>query len=342
MATATARRKTFGPLLYGTLILGALAVALVRIMTGTVWWVQQGRAAVEIDPDEAAAAYTATLTNPEPVSRAEAARRLGEILMQAVSGDDSTGIRGEAIAALRRALRDEEPLVRTAAADTLGWLQKPIEAAMADLTAALDDEDQGVQFAAARALLKMGAAAAPAERTLAGLLRDPTLAADRKTVVQTLVGAGATGEDAAVQTIQAMLADPNEDVRLDAADVLPALGQGMARISLEPLWSSPDPKVCFTTALAARLMAAPGSSPDPRVIAALEEAIADPARSYSIRERVLGILYETAPSSLRRCGRELARQLDLDNPNSRLDAANLLHMIDPETLAGKGGAASGR
>ncbi len=44
---------------------------------------------------------------------------------------------------------------------------------------------------------------------------------------------------------------------------------------------------------------------------------------------------------MRRCGRGLARQLDRKELNVRLGAATLLHLIDPETLAGKNDPAEG-
>ena len=252
-------------------------------------------------------------------------------------GDDSNGHRGEAISALRRALKDEDASVRLAAAEALGTLARPGRPAAEDLTTTLGDDDQNVRFAAARALLRVGEGTEAALRTLSDLLADPALVPARNLVTQAMTAAGAPGEDALLRVIGAMLADPDEGARLDAVDVLPALGSLTARISLEPLWASPDPRVRFTAALAAERLAAPGSTPDPRMAPALEAAVLDASHAFSLRGRALDVLYGISPATLRHCGRELARQLDLDDDDARLAAANLLHMIDPETLAGKPG-----
>ena len=210
--------------------------------------------------------------------------------------------------------------------------------AVGDLTAALGDEDDAVRFAAARALIRIGEDPAAPLKTLAALVAYPPLLPERRFVVEAMISAGAAGEAAAVREVARMLADPEEDLRLDAVDALPSLGGFGIRVlpSLEPLWASSDPRVRFTTALAALQLIAPGQTPDARIAPEMEAAVLDASQTFSLRDRALGALYTVAPASLRRCGRGLARQLDLDDLNARLAAAELLHRIDPETLAGKG------
>lgn len=343
MATATRRRRTFGPLLYVTLALAVASTVVVGIWSGVL---RNGvnHAAYEIPPDDSAAGLIAGLAGGNAEVRAGAAEGLGAVLHRSVSGDDTSGRRGEAMAALRKALKDEDASVRIAAAQAMGGLWRPSRPTIDALTAALDDGDQTVQLTAARSLLHAGEEMGPALRTLERLVRDRALVPRQSTPVEVLVTAGAPGEAAALRAIGAMLADPDEDVRLDAVDLLPSLGPASGRVApmLEPLWGSPDPRVRFTAALASLQLIEPGPQPDPRLAPVLEAAALDPSRSFDLRHRALAGLFDLAPAALRRCGIGLAHQLELDDADARLNAATLLHAIDPETLAGKRGPTAGR
>jgi hypothetical protein len=121
------------------------------------------------------------------------------------------------------------------------------------------------------------------------------------------------------------------------------------------LLKATDPALRYTAALAAMEAFDLDSSPDPRVVTILAEAVCNTSLSLTDRQDALTALYSFGPegsgamsvasvvfsggsprpSALRRCGLELARQLEHDGAAVRLAAATLLHMIDPENLAGK-------
>jgi hypothetical protein len=73
------------------------------------------------------------------------------------------------------------------------------------------------------------------------------------------------------------------------------------------------------------------------LIGCVADALTNVALPASLREEALQQLYRLSPSSLGRCGRALARQLDHQDFQVRLEAATLLHTIDIEALADKDG-----
>jgi hypothetical protein len=342
MTTAVRRRRTFGPLFYTTLALAALLTLSVQILTGGLWLKARAYEEYVPSPDEEAEAYAATLSDAaaEAKSRVIAASRLAGTLHRAVSGDEASGPRGQALMALRKALRAEDREVAVAAAQSLASLWKHGRSATGDLEAALDAEDQVLQLAAAKALIQVGGDATRGLGTLSKLMADPALLPRRSDVVSTMVGAGPAGEDAAVAAFGRMLSDPDEDVRLAAAEALPALGSAAGRLrpKLEALLDSPEPAVRFTAAHAILHENGPGPNPgpnaDPRLVAAIESAVLDTSRALHLREQALGTLHELSLAAVRRCGLELSRQLDAEDYDARLAAASLLHSIDPEILAG--------
>jgi hypothetical protein len=84
------------------------------------------------------------------------------------------------------------------------------------------------------------------------------------------------------------------------------------------------------------------SSPAPISVASfrsqfaiLEQAVCDTSMSFELRDQALKELISVPMLvPLHRCGLELARQLELPDTGRRVAAARLLHMIDPDTLAG--------
>ncbi len=151
MTTAVRRKRMFGPLLYVTLALAALLTAAVQIGTGSLWLTAAARREYVPSPDQEAEGQAATLSDAssETGSRLRAASRLSGVLHRAVSGDETSGPRGGALMALRKALRDQDHDLAIAAAGALASLWQHGRSAAGDLEAALDAEDQVLQLAAA-------------------------------------------------------------------------------------------------------------------------------------------------------------------------------------------------
>jgi len=248
----------------------------------------------------------------------------------------------------------------------LGTLSFTARPAIGDLSNALNDEVQEVCIAAAGALIRVSGddqSRAPAIRVLAGMVANPEPLPDRMALVNTLKGAGEPGEAAALKALVSLLANKDERVRLDAVRCLPGLGSMSRRIAqaLQPLLKADDPGVRATAAIAIMQDLAEGQPPDHDLVAALEATLTDTSLSLELRTSALEALQAVGseaggmaatmasmmgapapgapdspgPAALRRCGLALARQLEHKDPAVRLAAANLLRMIDPETLAGK-------
>ena len=146
-------------------------------------------------------------------------------------------------------------------------------------------------------------------------------------------------------------------MRSDAVSCVSALGAGTARIlpALDVLLKADDPAVRYSAALAAMQAFDTDANPSTQIVTILEKVASDPTLSLTERQNALTAFYSAGsaefgtagivaatfpagsptPLALRRCGRELARQLEHKDAKVRLAAATLLHMIDPENLAGK-------
>jgi HEAT repeat protein len=146
-------------------------------------------------------------TQPDPVSRREAAIALGTI------HDDS------AILALARALHDPVKEVRAAAAAGLASAGRP---AISALTEALADGNWVVRYRAAEALGFIRD-----ERSVAALIR---ALEDRRDHVRYMAakGLGRLGDKRAGGPLSAALADGNEFVRRAAGEALASIGEKTA------------------------------------------------------------------------------------------------------------------
>src|SRR5437016_128971 len=182
-------RKTFGPLLYGTLVVAALLLLGegVRRLWPVVQesWVLRSLAGQMRDTNETV--------------REKAARQLA-------------GKAPPAVPFLLAALHDPHGEVRVLACRTL-----------ARMSASLEDTIPA--FAAARALLLGGETPNPAAvRALLALVSEPYPRPDRGAILNTLKETGAGAEAAAVDGIVALLAHSDTSVRLDAIDALRQTG----------------------------------------------------------------------------------------------------------------------
>ena len=366
------RRRTFGPLFYGTLVVAAIGLLIAGLARFEEWRDSEPRQA-RIRMEAAVAALDTGLANGNPGTRAASIHALGEAMLRQGIGLDMPEPRERILADLRGALKDPDDSVRAAAADMLGTLSLTARPAIGDLSNALNDQAQEVSIAAAGALIRVSSddqSRAPAIRVLAGMVADPAPLPDRMALVNTLRSAGEPGEAVALQALVSLLANKDERVRLDAVRCLSALGSMTGRISqaLQPLLKGDNPGVRATAAIAAVQDLTENQPPAHDLLAALEATVIDTSLSVELRTSAIEALQAVGPdpggmaggmamgmasmmaaasapapgtpdspgrSALRRCGLALARQLEHKDPAVRLAAANLLHMIDAETLAGK-------
>jgi outer membrane protein assembly factor BamB/HEAT repeat protein len=124
--------------------------------------------------------------------------------------------------ALRRALRDEDPMVAGDAARALGALGKRASPSVGALVKALSHEEPNVRIYAAEALASIGPNAGPATEDLARALGDPTPGV-RWAAGEALAGIGPAAESAVPPLIDA-LKDEFLYVRICAAAALGSIG----------------------------------------------------------------------------------------------------------------------
>src|SRR4030095_10756168 len=124
--------------------------------------------------------------------------------------------------ALRRALKDEDPVVAGDAARALGALGKAASPSVGALVTTLSHEDAYVRVYAAEALASIGPSAAPATAALADALRDPAPGV-RWAACEALAGIGPPAQSAVPQLIEA-LEDEFLYVRIFAAGALGSIG----------------------------------------------------------------------------------------------------------------------
>jgi len=126
-----------------------------------------------------------------------------------------------AVTALVRALRDEDPCLRTAAAEALAAVGPAAEAAVPELVeAAMQEDNKQLRLQATCALAAIGQRADFVVPHLLHLLR--SLKEEHPLV--TIRALGALGTDAAVQALVDLLTDVNGDVAEEAALALGAIG----------------------------------------------------------------------------------------------------------------------
>ena len=124
--------------------------------------------------------------------------------------------------ALRRALRDDDPMVAGDAARALGALGKRASPSVAALVETLSHEDPYVRVYAAEALASIGPNAAKSTKALAEALSDP-IPGVRWAACEALAGIGPAAQSAVPQLIEA-LKDEFLYVRIFAAGALGSIG----------------------------------------------------------------------------------------------------------------------
>jgi HEAT repeat protein len=332
------KRRVFGPLFYSTLVIAAPMILYVGALRIGELVEGEINRHPEINPGQAFGRHIQQLADANWEIRAAGVKGLRDVLAAIGAGEESSTFRGQVMKALRTALADKEAPVRAEAAEALG-LNSLAQSAKVELTAALSDEDPTVRFAAARALLNAPDEPGEAALTaLAKLLEDATQpSTDRRLIVNVMRSKGDQGTDAAVKALVGMLSSPDDLTRSEAMESIPSLGNEGHRLisALKPLFKAENPEV-KRAAIWAAVQASPAEqNPGPELLKAMEDTVIDLSLTLALRERALQELSTRSQPSLRRCGRELTRQLDHDEFDARLAAAKLLRMIEPEVLAEK-------
>ena len=357
--TRARQRRVFGPLFYSTLVFGVVGLLLVGALRIGEWSDGEVNQYAEIDPEKALGAGLVGLGADAWQSRVESAKALGILLQRHGRGGDASGLNARAVAALRKALGDRDARVRAAGASALGAMPRIARPAKNELITVLTDDDSTVRLAAAQALLMIGDdAKVPALRALGDLVADTTPHPERTASLETMLQTGTEGQAAAVAAFVRRLSNVDDPIGEHDISNASLFEPQMLWPALGPLLKSDDPRRRTTAALAAvsvswprgapAVIAGPAgpstSAPAPAPIspetyhqafAILELAVSDPSLDFDLRELALKEFSSVRwAGPLHRCGLRLARQLELPDTAGRVNAARLLHLIDPDSLAG--------
>jgi HEAT repeat protein len=290
------------------------------------------------DPTRVAAVLAAAVGDPEDGVRLEAARGYARLPVYAAqSPSESPGLprdlRAQGLKALLWLLKDRAIEVRVAAAEALGGYGADPGVAAALAAAATGDEDHGVRFAAARALLSVNGPSDPtAVRALVALAADPYLGADRRAILDVLKGSGQEARDQALAALVGLLTTGDEDILPEVISCLQSVEPPPRAVlpALERLLSAKEPTL---RGLAGMAIATIEGKQSPRAVAALIGVITDPNVSPDTRQLALGTLHESNPAALAKVAPALFRQLGDADPNVRRVAHEMLGEIIAEIPA---------
>ena len=234
-ATMARKRKVFGPLTYGTLVIAAI----VTVYTGRAagWPVRRAGD----DAIGGARPRQGGSRERRPASRVEMGdpRRRCQFDRQCSGpvwprGRDvwfsRRGAPGVAQGARRRRCAGS-----CGAADVLGKSPPFAKLAKQELLVALTDTDPTVRLAAAAALLQIkDDSTVAALQTLSELLTDPIPSSERMSVFSVMTSEGSAGRDAAVKSVASMLSSHDVLLRKAAIDCVSALGPDAPRARTGP------------------------------------------------------------------------------------------------------------
>ena len=161
-------------------------------------------------------------------------------------------LREGALQAVRRLFKDPSRTVRAEATGALGEFG-PDPAAVADLTAAVGDDDRTVRLAAARSLIKVNGPDDPtAARTLIAMVASPDAVPDRQEVLGVVKTMSEPVQDRAVAALVALLSHGDPDIVPDVIACLPEAGlrARAALPALEALLNDPEPGVLAAAGMA--------------------------------------------------------------------------------------------
>lgn len=170
--------------------------------------------------------------------------------------------RDEALRALRRLIKDPSSPVRAEAAGPLG-LFGPDPAVVADLTAAVGDDEPAVRLAAAQALAKAGGPDNPAAaRPLIAIAASPDALPERLEAVRAIRTMGEAVQDRAVAALVKLLERGEPDIVPDVIACLPEIGpRARAAVpALEALLDHAEPGLRAQAAMAIVAIESPDAS----------------------------------------------------------------------------------
>jgi HEAT repeat protein/energy-coupling factor transporter ATP-binding protein EcfA2 len=192
----------------------------------------------------------------------------------------------QTLQALREARKDEDPGVRSRAAEALGLLGAPDPQTLQALREALKDEDLLVRIMAAEALGRLGAPDPQTLQALREALKDENLLV-RSMAAVALGLLGAT-DPQTLETLREALKDENPRVRSRAAEVLGLLGATDPQ-TLQALREALKDENLLVRSMAAMALGRLGAT-DPQTLQALREALKD--EDPGVRDQVFNVLWE--------------------------------------------------
>lgn len=364
------QRRMFGPLTYVMLALLVICTPF-GVALRVIAWIYQPARAVTVDPRTRLDSAVGMLRDGDASNDLAAVDALAEARLYFVDNAiESIDSRARVDEAFHEFLPRFPLDVQTHAVKSLSHQRRLAPPLIGDLTALLNHEDLGLRLAAARTLVRTEGSSTAGRAGLDAIVAmasDP-LTPDLDAAMMALVEAGEPGIEAALKIVVDRLDDPAHDVRIAAAHlaefVAPSVDRERFLRAIDARLHAPDPAVRATAALAgmAIYLRADANSTimliDPRLETPLAEAVVAPSIPYPIRVHALQSLIMpgndgsqfgmAAPGMMgasagnpataaivRRCGQALARQIEAPTHEARLNAAALLMMIAPETLAGE-------
>jgi HEAT repeat protein/lysophospholipase L1-like esterase len=260
-----------------------------------------------------AGALVAALTSPEAEERLRAAHALGNVHGGAA-----------VVSALARRLSDESPVVRAAAARSLGQIASEARGAAPALVTALNDADEGVRLHAADALVRMHPDPKSCVPALVKILEDK--GSPGRGAAARVVGTLGPAAQIAVPALAAALRDPSEEVRARSAWALGEIGPAAGVAVHALLDAMPDPHIRWRVVEALGRIDPAGRAAVPALTAALQDESGDVRR---LAARSLGRIGKPAQAA----GPELIACLADPQAGVRGAAARALSRVQPDPAA---------
>jgi HEAT repeat protein len=226
----------------------------------------------------------------------------------------------ENLADLARLLKDPKPEVRGAGADALARLGPDAVDALAELVAAMRDEDGTVRMGVGRAIKNTGAKGAARLRSLEEKEKDPAVKANLAVAVRLTDFAA---KENAVPALITALADKEDIVARMAADTLGKLGEPAVNPLVEAL-KAPTPSVRRYAALALKELGVKAK----KAVPLLTEALHD--KDPSTRPFAAQALAAVGPDAKAAASELINGMLQDPDKEMRLNCAQALIAVDAD------------
>jgi HEAT repeat protein len=287
---------------------GVRRVAEELIASGLVAGTPAGPSEGGVNPS--AGPLVAALASPDAGERLRAAHALGNVHGGAA-----------VVSALAQRLSDENPLVKAAAARSLGQRASEAREAVPALVGALNDPDEGVRLHAADALARIRPDPKSCVPGLVRILEDK--GSPGRAAAARVAGTLGPAAQIAVPALAAALRDPSEDVRARAAWALGEIGPA-AGVAVHALVDAmPDPHIRWRVVDALGRIDPAGRVAVPTLAAALQDESGDVRR---LAARSLGRIGRPSQSA----GPELIASLADPQAGVRSAAARALSRVQPD------------